>query len=216
MRGLLKIVGIVALVAVAVPVGAAAAASSKDQALLDAGLVRPTDVPETWGQSTQADTGLSQLNKIPACKQYRALVVVARKNAFRLSPRFSDPSNGGGTSAEDTVYVFKNAATATKYVTGIFNGSAVSCLQTFLQRQVGSQGEVGPLTPITGLGGVGDQSLGVEADITLPQGTEVVDEVGVRVGRAFVGFAFTNPNNTIPEGPAVVNAVVNRLSQAGA
>jgi hypothetical protein len=53
--------------------------------------------------------------------------------------------------------------------------------------------------------------------ITIPgQGTLVVDSVGVRVGRAFVGFTFTNPGATITEGPAIVTAVINRLRQAGA
>ena len=217
MRGVTKLVGILALLAVAAPIGAAAAASSKDQALVSAGLVSASDVPETWQQAAQPDTGLAQLKKLAVCDQYRALVAAARKNAFKLSPQFSDPSNGGGTVAENTVYVFKSAPTATRYVTAVLTRSSLSCLQAFLQRQVGNQGQVGPLTPITGLEGVGDQSVGYESDVTLTgRGTLVVDDVGVRVGRVFVGFTFTNPGATISQGPAIVNAVVNRLTQAGA
>lgn len=216
MRGLLKIVGIAPLLAVALPVSAAAAASSTDQAIVNAGVISPSDVPSTWQQTRQSDSGLAQLNKLAGCKQYRALVVAARKNPFKLSPQFSDPSNGGGTTAANTVYVFKSTSTATKYVTGVLGGSVVQCLQSFLQQQVGNTGRVGPLNPISGLEGVGDQSVGYESDITLNGGTLVVDLVGVRVGRAFVGFTFTNPGDTITEGPSIVNAVVSRLRQAGA
>ena len=217
MRGLFKIGGIVALLAVAAPVGAAGAVSSKDQALLNAGVVTASDVPATWQSTKQPDTGLSQLKKLPTCQRYRAMVTAARKNPFKLSPQFNDPSNGGGTLAEDTVYAFKSTVAATRYVTPVLGGSAVQCLQTLLAHELGGQGQVGPFTPLSGLQGVGDQRGGYESVITIPgQGTLVVDEVGVRVGRAFVGFTFTNPATTITEGPGVVNAVVNRLTEAGA
>ncbi len=216
MRGLIKIAGIVALLAVAAPVGAAGAASSKDQALLNAGVVAASDVPATWQSTKQPDTGLSQLKKLPTCQAYRVMVTAARKNPFKLSPQFNDPSNGGGTLAEDTVYAFKSTAAATRYVTPVLGGSAVQCLQTLLAHELGGQGQVGPFAPLSGVQG-GDQRAGYESVITIPgQGTLVVDEVGVRVGRAFVGFTFTNPSATIPEGPAIVNAVVNRLTHAGA
>jgi hypothetical protein len=50
------VVGIVALLAVAAPVGAAAAASSKDQTILNAGVIAASDVPATWQQAKQPDT----------------------------------------------------------------------------------------------------------------------------------------------------------------
>jgi hypothetical protein len=219
-RGFMKVAGIVALLAVAAPVGAAAAAaaaSSNSASILQAGVIAPQDVPGTWQQAAQPDAGVGQLRKISVCKQYAAFVTTARKSPFRLSPRFSDPSNGGSTMAEDTVYAFKSASAATKYVTALLARNVPSCIHDALQQQIGNQGQVGALTPITGLSGVGDQSTGYESVVTVPgQGTLIVDEVGVRVGRAFVGFTFANPTATIPEGPAIVNAVVNRLSQVGA
>jgi hypothetical protein len=216
-RGFMKVAGMVALLAVAAPVAAAAAASSNSASILQAGVVAPQDVPETWQQAPQPDAGLGQLRKISVCKQYAAFVTTARKSPFRLSPTFSDPSNGGSTMAEDTVYAFKNVAAATKYVTALLARNVPSCIHAALQQQIGNQGQVGALTPITSLAGVGDQSTGYEAVVTVPgQGTLIVDDVGVRVGRAFVGFVFTNPTATIPEGPAIVHAVINRLSQVGA
>jgi hypothetical protein len=104
--------------------------------------------------------GLSQLKKLSVCRQYRAMVVAARKNAFELSPQFSHPSDNGNTQAEDTVYAFKNTAVATKYVTTVVGGTVVPCLQAFLQQQIGNHGQAGPLTPITSLAGLGDQSAG--------------------------------------------------------
>ena len=217
MRRCMKVAGIVALLAVTAPVGAAAAASTTSSSIRQAGVVAVSDLPGTWQQAKQPDAGLSELRKIGVCRQYAALVTTARKNPFRLSPQFSDPSNNGDTMAEDTVYAFKDVATATKYVTMLLADDLSPCTQAALQQQIGNQGQAGPLAPITSLAGVGDQSTGYESVVTVPgQGTLVVDELGVRVGRAFVGFTFTNPTTTIPEGPAVVHAVINRLSQAGA
>ena len=72
------------------------------------------------------------------------------------------------------------------------------------------------MSPITDLQGVGDEALGYEIAATFTQNggnaTLYIDFVVVRVGRAVLGFGFTNVDARIPQGPDIVNAVVQRVA----
>jgi hypothetical protein len=74
--------------------------------------------------------------------------------------------------------------------------------------------------PIPDLQGVGDEAVGYELAATYSQdvgaATLYIDFVFVRVGRAVVAFSFSNVGARIPQGPEIVNAVVQRVSAAEA
>lgn len=218
MRRVLRAAAVFSLVAIAVPVGSASvagAASSKDQAILTAGVIGAGDVPATWQSAAQKDSGVKQYKGIAACKQAAAAEATARRGPRKLSPQFVDPSTNN-TLAENVAIVFKDAKTATRYLTTFEGSSTPACLGAVLQHQIGNQGQVGTFSPITSLQGVGDQSLGFAVPIQTQSGTLIADYVAVRVGRALLEFTFLNPSVQIAEGPQIVNAVVNRVAQAGA
>jgi hypothetical protein len=70
------------------------------------------------------------------------------------------------------------------------------------------------------LQGVGDEAVGYEIAATFTQNggtaTLYIDFIVVRVGRAVLGFGFTNVNARIPQGPDIVTAVVQRVAAAEA
>lgn len=220
-RGMVVLLGLAAATTFAVgPAAAATAAPSSNQAILNAGVITASDVPATWTAAKQPDVGTKQLKGIAACKQIIAVDTVAHSGPRKVSPTFSDPVAQGNTYAESTVYAFKNAAAAAKYLMPFQASNAATCFQGSLQKALGSQAQVSAGQPIQNLQGVGDTSLGLEyqvqANVQGSQMTYVFDVVGVRIGRAFVGFTFANPNVTIPQGPAIVNAVIGRVqSTAG-
>ncbi len=210
--------GVAAVTTVAAgPVAAAGirAASSSNQAILNAGVITAADVPATWTPTKQADVGPKQYRGIAACKQVVAAETVAHAGPHKVSPVFADPASNGNTSAEDTVFALKTTAAATKYLAVFQGANTPACFQQALQKALGAQAQVGAGQPIQNLQGVGDAAIGLEypvqANVQGSQQTYVFDVVGVRIGRAFVGFTFTNPNVTIPEGPSIVNAVVGRV-----
>ncbi len=220
-RWMVTLLGLAAATTFAVaPAAAATVAPSGNQAILNAGVITAGDVPATWTAAKQPDVGTKQLKGIAACKQIIAVDTVAHNGPHKMSPAFSDPATQGNTYAESTVYAFKSAAAATKYLVPFQASSAATCLQGSIQKALGSQAQVSAGQPIQNLQGVGDTALGLEyqvqANVQGSQMTYVYDVVGVRIGRAFVGFTFTNPNVTIPQGPAIVNAVTGRVqSTAG-
>lgn len=67
---------------------------------------------------------------------------------------------------------------------------------------------------------MGDEAVGFETtvdftrnDLTL---SLYLDIIRVRVGRAVIGFKFCNFDERIPNGPAIVQAVVARVTEAEA
>jgi hypothetical protein len=218
MRRVLRAAAVFSLAAIAVPVGTASlagAASSKDQAILKAGVIGAADVPATWQSAPQTDPGAKQYKGIAVCKQTAAAEPAARRGPRKLSPQFADPSTNGNTLAENVAILFKDAKSATRYLTTFQDSSTPKCLQAVLQHQVGSRGQVGTLSPLASLQGVGDQSLGFEVPVQTQSGTLIADLVAVRVGRVLLEFTFTNPGVQTTQGPQIVNAVVNRVAQAG-
>lgn len=76
------------------------------------------------------------------------------------------------------------------------------------------------VSPITDLPGFGDASVGYEIAVPFSDGgqasTLYLDIIAVRIGRAFVGFNFSNFDERIPNGPAIAQAVVIRVAEAQA
>jgi len=194
----------------------AAATSPKDTAILQAGVITATDVPQTWTAHTQPDAGTKQFNGIAACKQMRAATLAANKTTPRAqSQTFADTSTSSGSlsQATDVVYAFKSTAAAKTYLAGDRTTAASSCLQQVFKKAYGRA----TVTSITNqLQGVGDGNAGFEVAITAMQNgqpvTVTADNIVVRVGRIVVGFQFyAEGSQALSQGPAIVTSVVNRL-----
>ena len=210
--------GLAAAVAVVAPAGAGVKAAASDKAILKAAVLTPADVPSTWVAAKQADSGSKNYKGIAACKQIAAAMDTAHRGPRALSPQFSDPAPTSNALAQDTVYAFKNVKAAQQYLAPYAASNAASCYQQAFNKAARGQGQA-TVAPITNLQGVGDQAVGYEATIT---GSDqngqpvhvIADVIGVRVGRGFVGFNFLNNNVVIPQGVAIVNAAVARLTSA--
>jgi hypothetical protein len=212
---------IAASLALAAPAGAAGESKS-DKAILKAGVITKADVPAEW-TSTKGDSSGDALKGIRDCKKINSAVAEARENEPRTRSRdFSDPVPQNATSAENAVYAFENAKAARKFVAAYKGSAANTCFERLAAEVAKDRPTASPPTvaPITDLQGVGDEALGYEIAATFTQeggtATLYIDFVVVRVGRAVLGFGFTNVDVRIPQGPEIVNAVVQRVGGAEA
>ncbi len=210
---------LVASLALATPAGAAD--SKTDKAILKAGVVTKADIPATWtsSKSTSSDRAF----KVSECKKIRAAVDSAKKKAPRAqSRRFEDPASGGTAFADSTVYAFSDVNAATKFVSAYQSPDAPTCFQAGTTKALSGAQSAGQPTvaPITDLQGVGDDAIGVEITVPFTSGDQTaslyLDFIFVRVGRAVVGFRFSNGDARLPEGPGIVQMVVQRVASAEA
>jgi hypothetical protein len=219
-RWTVSLLGLAAATMLGIGTAAAAprSATSGDQVILKSGVITANDVPSGWKATKQADASTKPFKGIAECQQLSAAVTAARRVPHKSSPQFSDPSNQPGAYAEDTVYAFPNAAAANRYLASRQGSDAPTCLQKSLQRSLGTNVQVSAGQPVANLEGVGDAAAGLEyqvhANVQGAQMTFVYDAIGVRLGRAFFGFTFANPNVTITQGPGIVNAVLGRVQRA--
>lgn len=203
--------------------GPALAAEKKgDKAILKAGVITKADVPAEW-TSAKSSSSSDALKGIKECKKINTAVTTAKKDNPRARSReFSDPVQAHGTTAENTVYAFSNNRSASRFVSAYQGAGATACFDKLAAAVVQGRPTAGPPTaaPITDLQGVGDEATGYEIAATFTQNggtaTLYIDFVVVRVGRAVTGFGFTNVDARIPQGPDIVNAVVQRVSAAEA
>ena len=210
-------VPVVASLALAGP-ALAASQTKGDKAILKAGVIVKADVPADW-TSKKGEATNTSLKGITACKKINTAVADAKKNNPRARSReFSDPVQEHATSAENAVYAFSNKASATKFVSAYQGAGAMACFDKLAAEVGKGRPTASPPTaaPITDLQGVGDESTGYEIAATFTQdggnATLYIDFVVVRVGRAVMGFGFTNVDARITQGPDIVNAVVQRVS----
>ena len=194
------------------------AAPSGDQTILNSGVITANDVPSTWKAAKQPGVSTTPLKGIADCKQIAAGVTSARSRPHKVSSVFSDPSNQGNTTVENTVYAFKTAGDANRYLASYQASSAATCLQKSLQRSLGSNVQVGSSQPVPNLQGIGDAAVGFEyqvhANVQGAQMMFVFDALAVRIGRAVIAFTFANPTVEITQGPGIVNAVIGRVQSA--
>lgn len=210
----LVVAALAALIAIAAP--AAAGESKSDKALLKAGVITKADVPPDWTskKSSQSDQPL----RSQECKDIKKAVDNAKKKTPRQRSRDFEPSGTSATSAQDTVYAFKNVSGATKFIANYSNPSANACFEALANELATSQPTAGTpgVAPITDLQGVGDDAVGYEITVPFTAGGEsttlYVDFVVVRQGRAVLGFGFSNRDERIPEGPSIVQSVVGRVA----
>jgi hypothetical protein len=220
-RWMTPVVGVALVAALAGPAVARAHVAATDRALLDAGTLTSADVASTWTASKQHDTSDKSFAGIAACKQIRAASSAARKRVpRRLSPTFTDlRSPNQLTSAEDTVYAFKDAASADRFLSVYKATDAQTCLTTATKKAVGRAAVRVTAAPVANLQGVGDDNAGWEATLQATDRagnpvTVVFDVVAVRVGRAFVGFDFSNQGGPLGQARPVIAAVVQRVAAA--
>ena len=213
----------VPLATVAALAGPAAAGESKrDKEILNSGVITQDDVPAGW-TSKKATGGDRAYQGISSCKKIKSAVDNAKKNVPRARSReFQDPTSQGTTSADDTVYAFKDAKAATKFLANYQDAEATTCIEKAAAKVARSQpsAESPTVSPVTDLEGVGDEAVGYEIALDFSAGgqtaTLYIDLVAVRVGRTFIGFDFSNLGERIPDGPAIVQAVVARVQGADA
>jgi hypothetical protein len=214
------------LLILAVPVAASlalagpAAAAGSDKAILKAGVIRKADVPADW-TSKRSNARSDALRGLKECKKINTAVAAAKKDEPRARSReFADPVPEHATTAENAVYAFQNKKDAGKFVSAYKGAAAAACFQRLgteveRNRPAATPPSVGP---ITDLQGVGDEATGYEIAATYTQNggeaTLYIDFIVVRVGRAVLGFAFTNVNGRITQGPDIVGAVVQRVAAA--
>lgn len=211
---LLVVAALAALVVLAAP--AAAGESKSDKALLKAGVITKADVPSDWTskKASQSDQSL----RSPACKDIKAAVDTAKKKTPRQRSRAFEPSGTSATSAQDTVYAFKNVSGAKKFLASYSDPSANACFEALANELATRQPTAGTpgVAPI-GLQGI-DEVVGYEITVPYTVGGEnttlYVDFVVVRQGRAVLGFAFSNQDERIPEGPSIVQSVVGRVADS--
>jgi hypothetical protein len=214
------------LLILAVPVAASlalagpAAAAGSDKAILRGGVITKADVPAEW-TSKRSTASSDALRGLKECKKINTAVAAAKKDEPRARSReFSDPVPEHATTAENAVYAFQDKKDAGKFVSAYKGAAATACFQRLgteveRNRPAATPPSVGP---ITDLQGVGDEATGYEIAATYTQNggeaTLYIDFIVVRVGRAVLGFAFTNVNARITQGPDIVGAVVQRVAAA--
>lgn len=221
MRLLTLAVPVTASLALAGP-ALAAGETKGDKAILKAGVVTKADVPAEW-TSKKGNSSGQALNGIKECKRINTAVADAKKDNPRARSReFSDPVAEHATTAENAVYAFSNKAAATKFVSAYQGEASSACFQQLATEVGKDRPTASPPTaaPITDLQGVGDEATGYEIAATFTQdggtATLFIDFVVVRVGRAVMGFGFTNVDARIQQGPEIVNSVVQRVTAAEA
>ena len=210
---------LVASLALATP--ASAAESKIDKAILEAGVVTKADVPASWTSSKSSNS--DRAFKVPECKKIRAAVDSAKRKAPRVqSRRFEDPAKGGTAFADSLVYAFSDVKAATKFLSAYQSPDAPTCFQAGIAKALTGAQSAGQPTvgPIPDLQGVGDAAVGDQITIPFTSGKQTasldLDFVIVRVGRAVIGFRFSNVDARFPEGPGIVQMVVQRVASAEA
>jgi hypothetical protein len=220
-RTLIFAVPVAASLAFAAP-AIAAGESKGDKAILKAGVITKADVPAEW-TSKRAKPTSDSLKGIKDCRRINSAIANANDNEPRaLSREFADPVPENATNAQNAVYAFESTKAARRFVSPFRRSAAPACFEK-LGAAIGRQRPTaGPPTvsPITDLQGVGNEAVGYEIAATFTQNggsaTLYIDFISVRVGRATMIFAFTNVDARIPEGPAIVTAVVQRVAAAEA
>jgi hypothetical protein len=214
-------VPVAASVAFAAP-AIAAGESKGDTAILKAGVITKADVPAEWTSKKGRSTG-DALKGLKECKKINTAVAAAKQDDPRARSReFADPVPANATTAENAVYAFPDQKSAGKFVAAYNGSAATTCFDKLGAEVARSRPTAAPPTvsPITDLQGVGDEAVGYEIAATFTQNggtaTLYIDFIVVRVGRAVLGFGFTNVNARIPQGPDIVTAVVQRVATAEA
>jgi hypothetical protein len=217
-RLLILAVPVAASLALAGP--AAAADSKSDKAILKGGVITKADVPADW-TSKRSNASSDALTGLKECKKINTAVAAAKKDEPRARSReFADPVPEHATTAENAVYAFQNKTDAGKFVSAYNGAAATACFQRLGTEVERNRPAATPpsVAPITDLQGVGDEATGYEIAATYTQNggeaTLYIDFIVVRVGRAVLGFAFTNVNARITQGPDIVGAVVQRVAAA--
>ena len=210
-------------VSLALAAPALAAGESKgDKAILKAGVITKADVPAEWTSKKGKSSG-DALTGLKECKKINTTVAAAKQDDPRARSReFADPVPSNAKTAENAVYAFPDQKSAGKFVAAYKGSAATACFDKLGAEVARSRPTAAPPTvsPITDLQGVGDEAVGYEIAATFTQNggaaTLYIDFIVVRVGRAVLGFGFTNVDARIPQGPDIVTAVVQRVGAAEA
>ncbi len=220
----------VALAVLALSAMPAAAATSADQQLAQAGVLQLSDFPSGWEQrarSADSDNAVDkQAAKIADCKAFSAFSAANKKNPRAKSGSFEL----GQANVTNTVSVYPTTAKAETAVTTFRNPKLPKCLEQLFtvvfkgelrkNKQVAKQLK-SVTTDIARADGVriGDDAVVYQGtvDVGLKDGTRQTIGLGfvtVRVGTALTGYSFTTDTDiSVPLQGAIV-ASVTRLQKA--
>jgi hypothetical protein len=216
------VLGVPVAVSLGLASPATAGESESDKAILDAGVITRDDVPADWTSERGGSSGRA-LRGIRECKKINTAVDAAKEKRPRKQSReFQDPALRGATSAENVVYAFKDDNAATRFVSNYQGADADACVDKAATKVANEEpaADTPSVAPITDLQGVGDEAVGYEIVVSFTERGDSVtlylDIIAVRVGRAVLGFNFSNLGDRISQGPEIVNAVVERVAAAQA
>ena len=219
-RKRLLILAVPIAVSLALAGPAAAADSKSDKAILKAGVITKADVPAEW-TSKRSNASSDALRGLKECKKINTAVAAAKKDEPRARSA-SSPIRCRSTRRRPRTRCTPSRTRRTP---------ASSCPHTRDRpRRRASSGseprssEIGPPPhhPPWRRSRISRASatkrLGYEIAATFTQNggeaTLYIDFIVVRVGRAVLGFVFTNVNARITQGPDIVGAVVQRVAAA--
>jgi len=201
---------------------AGAAPSAPDQAILQAGVVQPVDLPTGWSQlPPRGSGGRARFLGIAACRAIQKVNDAGHKAPHRQSGTWYDPANAAQTTiASDVVVAFKDAAGADAFLAAYQAPKAVQCLEkdarSKLPKRVKELHPTITFAPIADATSFGGGSAGYELTISVTtQGqTQVVvnDNVVMKVGRA----ALVLTTQDTPLRNQLLGTLASRLAAAGA
>jgi hypothetical protein len=199
--------------------------AASDKALLKAGVLRVRDLPGRWRSRSVTLGSGNALQGVGGCEEQSAALDLEQRRA--PSPAFYEPETPPGaitSQASNVARVFKNEALADQFLSAYKADSAAACLhQTnesrLKQRNASADITLTEFTPIAGLGGIGDDSVGYAAVLnvsTSDQGatTGPLDLVYVRVGRAVLGFQLGVQGQDVSQVADIISHPVKRVQKA--
>src|SRR6266513_439721 len=202
-----------------------AKAGGSDKALLKAGVLDARDVPTRWKSRSVSMGSGNALQGVGGCEEQSAALDLNQRRA--ASPGFYDPVTPTGaitSQASNLARVFKDTALADQFLSAYKAASAAGCLHQTNENQFkrgnpSADITLTDFTPVTGLGTLGDDSVGYGAVLTAftsEQGTMTgpLDLIYVRVGRAVLGFKLSMQGKDASQLADIVSHPVERVEKA--
>ncbi len=226
----MKSVIVLVAMLVAAVTAAPASATSAEQQIAKAGVLRLTDFPAGWKQSARKPSSDAEVNaaaaKISSCKAFASFTKANQQNPRAKSPDF----DLGHADVTNTVSVFPSEAKAVAAMKTFASSGLPTCLDKLFSAVFKAQLAKDPsvakqlasvkvdIAPLDGVD-IGDEALAYSGPVvvTLKDGTVQTVGLGivtVRVGDAVSGFAYSSDVDVSAAlQPAIVTSV-KRLQDA--
>jgi hypothetical protein len=206
MRRVVAPLALALLALVATAAGAAGASTASDQELARAGVLRLSDFPAGWKQSSRGSTDDATIDaqaaKISSCKPFAAFSKTNKRNPRAKSPNFDESQS----NVTNTVSVYPSTAKAVAAMATLADTRLPTCFEQLFTAVFKAQlAKTIPKqlksvkTDIRLVDGVsiGDQAIAYEGavDVGLKDGTTETIGLGlvsVRLGSTLAGYSYTS------------------------